>query len=588
MTKPKSEGTNPRSKGGRPVGARSHRRRPEVAVEKKGKRSGKREIKPLLHTYDAPKPKGSYFDKRAADRAVRWIEKNCRQHKGKWAGEPLYLMAWQRHLIREIFGWLRPDGTRLIREVYLEVPRKAGKSTLASGVGLYLAHGDAEPGVEVVFAAFDKDQAKVCYTAARLMTEASPKLFDASLIYASTSTMELPANPGAFIKALSADSAKQYGLNIHGLIFDELMTQVNRTLWDALTTAGGAREQPLTLAISTAGWDRTTVCFEQRRRVEDVMNGVAEDPSFLGVVYGAPIEVKQVDPKTGEAKMVPVDWTDEDVWLASNPSLGVTVSLDYYRDKCRKAINTPTEQNTFRTLYLSQWVGQETRVIDMTEYEKCEAEPRKPNHSTPAFGAIDLSATTDLTAFGVIVERDGKLDYHLKAWIPEANLLARERRDRVPYRAWAELGFINLIPGAVIDQDYVEAEVLRAKETFDLRDVAYDPWNSSQLVLNLEGEGVEMVTVRQGFASLSAPMKEVQKRITAGTYRFGDNPLMRWCASNVAARTDPNGNIAPDKSRSAGRIDPFVCLVMATDGHLRRGKEKKKRSVYEERGLVSA
>lgn len=578
MTKKLAERSD-RSKGGRPVGTRSARSRPTSHAEKKGKRSGKREIEPLLHTYDAPKPKGCYFDEKKARHAVRWIEKNCRQHQGRWAGEPLYLMPWQKRFVREVFGWMKPDGTRLISECYLEVPRKAGKSTMSSALGLYLAHGDGEPGPQVFFAATDKDQAKVCYNAARHMTEASPALFDASLIYASTSTMELPQNSGGFIKALSADSAKQYGLNVHGLIFDELMTQTNRTLWDALTTAGGAREQPLTIAISTAGWDRTTICFEQRRRVEDVMNGVTEDPTFLGVVYGAPIE---------NADGTPLDWTDEKVWLASNPSLGVTVKLDYYRAKARKAINTPTEQNAFRTLYLSQWVGQEKRVIDMTAYERCEREEPKASKKAPAFGAIDLSATTDLTAYGIILERDGKLDYHLRAWIPEANLLERERRDRVPYRAWAEMGFIDLIPGATIDQSYLEAAVLESRERFDLRDVAYDPWNSSQLVVNLEAEGLELVKIRQGFASLSAPMKEVVKRITDGTYRFGDNPLMRWCASNVAARTDPNGNIAPDKSRSAARIDPFVTLIMATDGYMRRGREAKRESIYERRRLITA
>jgi phage terminase large subunit-like protein len=565
---------------GRSPGVRSKRSRPATVEEKKGKRSGKREIAPLLHTYDSPKPAGAYFDEKAANRAVRWIEKNCRQYQGRWAGEPLYLMAWQKRFVRELFGWMKADGTRLISEAYLEVPRKAGKSTMSSAIGLYLAHGDGEPGPQVFFAATDKDQAKVCYNAARHMTEASPSLFDDSLIYASTSTMELPKNPGGFIKALSADSAKQYGLNVHGLVFDELMTQTNRTLWDALTTAGGARDQPVTVAISTAGWDRTTICFEQRRRVEDVMNGTTTDENFLGVVYGAPIENEDG---------TPIDWTDEKVWLASNPSLGVTVKLDYYRAKCRKAINTPTEQNAFRTLYLSQWVGQEKRVIDMTAYERCDAEtPAPPSKTYPAFGALDLSATTDLTAFVTVLERDGKLDVHLRAWIPEANLLERERRDRVPYRAWAELGFIDLIPGATIDHDYVKAAVLDAHDVFDLRDVGYDPWNSSQLVLDLENEGVEMVTMRQGFATLSAPMKETLKRITDATYRFGDNPLMRWCASNVAARTDPNGNIAPDKARSAARIDPFVALVMATDGHLRRGKTAKRVSVYETRGLVAA
>lgn len=570
----------PRHKGGRPAGTVSKRRRPQTVELRKGKRSRKRQIEPLLHTYDAPKPDDAYFDRRAADRAVRWIESKCRQHKGRWAGEPLYLMAWQRRLVREVFGWMKPDGTRLISEVYLEVPRKAGKSTLASAIGLYLAFGDGEPGPEVVFAAFDKDQAKVCYSAARLMVEASPELYDQALIYASTSTMELPQNPGGYVKALSSESAKQYGLNLHGLVFDELMTQTNRTLWDSLTTSGGAREQPLTFAISTAGWDRTTVCFEQRRRTEDVMRGVTEDPHFLGVVYGAPIE--------GEDGK-PVDWTDEAVWMRANPSLGVTVKLDFYRAKCRKAINTPAEQNAFRTLYLSQWVGQEKRVIDMTAYERCEREePAELATGQVAFGGLDLSSTTDLTSFVAVSERDGKLDVHVRAWIPEANLLERERRDRVPYRAWAELGWIDLIPGAVIDHDYVREGVLRLGELCDLRDVGFDPWNSSQIVIELEREGVEMVKVRQGFASLSPPMKEAIRRITAGGFRFGENPLMRWCASNVAASTDAAGNIKPDKARSAARIDPFVAMLIALDGYMRRGREMRRQSVYESRGLAIA
>lgn len=571
-------GAKGRSKGGRPIGARSRRRRPDVPSPRKGRRSGKRQIPPLAHTYDVPKPPGCYFDRRAADRAVRWIETNCRQHKGRWAGEPLYLMAWQRRLVREVFGWMKPDGTRLIAEVYLEVPRKAGKSTLASAIGLYLALGDAEPGPEVYFAAFDKDQAKVCYKAAQRMVEASERLFAEVYIYESTSTMELARNAGGEIKALSSESAKQYGLNVHGLVFDELMTQRTRTLWDAVTTAEGAREQPLLFAISTAGWDRTSICFEQHRRVEDVMNGTVTDPTFLGVIYGAPIE---------DESGALVDWTDEDVWLASNPSLGVTVSLDYYRRKCGKALNNPAEQNAFRTLFLSQWVGQERRVIDMTVYERCEAEaPTELAPSFVGFGGLDLSSTTDLTACAIVGERDGKLDVHLRAWIPGEGIVERERRDRVPYSAWHSEGWLELIPGPVIDQDYILAAVLEEGERCDLRDVGYDPWNASQLVVDLENAGVSMVKIRQGFASLSPPMKSTLKRIVEGSFRFGQNPVLRWAANNLAASTDPAGNLKPDKAASSARIDPFVALIMAVDGYDRRGKEVRRRSVYEDRGLV--
>ena len=558
---------------GRPVGATGKRRRPANAPKPaKGRRLRKRRIPPLLHTFDQPKPKGAYFDKAAGDRAVRWIERHCRQHKGRWAGQPLYLLAWQSYLLRQLFGWKNADGTRLYRECYLEVPRKNGKSTLASAVGLYLAHGDDENGPEIVFAAQDKDQARVCYDAAKLMVEASPMLFDATLIYAATKTMELPENAGGWLKAISSDAAKQFGLNLHGLIFDELMTQSTRTLWNALTTAQGAREQPLTLALTTAGWDTHTVCFEQRRRTEEVMAGNAVDPTFLGVVYGAPEDA---------------DWTDPKVWAAANPSLGVTVQPDFLEARCQQAMNTPTEQNAFRTLFLSQWVGQERRFIDMKVYDRNDAKPAPPA-KVPAFGGLDLSSTTDLSAFVIAAGRDEFVDFHYQLWLPEAGIAERERLDRVPYMAWAEQGFLNLIPGATIDQGYIRRAVSDAAEVWDLIDVGFDPWNASQLVVDLEREGIDLVKLRQGFATLSAPTKELLRLLLDVRCRHGGHPVARWSANNVAARTDANGNVAPDKSASRFRIDPTVGSIFALDGFMRRGREVKPKSVYETRSLAVA
>jgi phage terminase large subunit-like protein len=359
-SKPKSKSTKRAAKrsgpSGAPAGTRQKRIQPQnIARRKRSVRPRRKEVPPLFSTYDAPKPRGAYFDEAAADAAVTWLETELRHYKARWAGMRFLLMRWQIRLVRHVFGWKRRDGTRLIRTVYVEAPRKSGKTSLASGVGLYLGYGQNEPAPEINFAAFDKDQARIAYDGARHMVEASEGLFARSLIYNSTKEILLTDNPGGILKALSNESSKQLGGNLYGLIFDELMTQRTRMLWDVLTTSMGSREEPLIFAISTAGWDLNSICYEQHELTESISKGLAEDPSFLGVIYGAPRDA---------------DWSDPAVWKAANPSLGETVALDYYRDECRKALNTPSAQNAFRTLYLSQWVGQAEAYIDLATWDR--------------------------------------------------------------------------------------------------------------------------------------------------------------------------------------------------------------------------
>lgn len=546
-------------------------KRPKPAqrqTAKKGERPKVKAIAPLYSTLEQPRPEGCYFDQEAADRAIAWIE-SLRHFKGRWAGAPFFLMEWQRELISNLFGWKREDGTRLYRLAYVEAPRKSGKTSLAAAIALYLAHADGEAAPEVYFAAYDKDQAAICFDTARFILEQDPALHAKTVIYNSKREMKLRENPGGFMRVLSKEVGKLYGINLHGAIFDELMTQKNRELWDALTTSEGSREQSLIFCISTAGWERHSVCFEQHELTRQIAEGAAEDESFLGIVYGAPIDA---------------DWTDEKVWEAANPSLGETASVDYYRRKFTKAKNAPTEQNAFRTLLLSQWVGQAERFLEMGAWDVCNEEPGREDGKT-AFGGLDLSATTDLTGFTVLV---GGKDVYSWSFLPKDGIIERERRDRVPYRTWAEQGFITLIPGPVIDYGYVKKAVLEAAERFDLKDVAYDRWNSSQVVQELEDEGVEMRDLGQGFASMSAPMKELQRLVVEGKLAHGGNPVLRWCASNLAPKMDAAGNVKPDKDRSAHRIDPIVALVMAVDGWQRRGNQVPQQSVYEQREIVTA
>jgi phage terminase large subunit-like protein len=518
-------------------------------------RPPERAVPALIDTYSQPKPDDAYFDEAAADRAVEFIE-SLRQFQGRWAGAPLYLLPWQRQLVREIFGWKRADGLRLIRRVYIEMPRKCGKTTLAAAIAAYLAFEDDEPGAQVVFAACDRDQASYGYSALRFFVEGDPELKARAMFYNSRRHCLITDNPGAKIDVLSSDAAKQFGANLSGIVVDELAMHKSRELWDAITTSTGSREQPLTLAITTPGWDREGPAFQLREHARQISDGGDADPAFLGVVYGTPPDA---------------DWTDPESWLAASPSLGVTVQMSYYEEQFVSARAIPAEQNRFRTLLLAQWVGQESRLIDLAAWDRNATAPGPPA-KRPAFGGLDLASTTDLAAFVLAIPNDDNtIDVVPHFWTPSENLRERGLRDRAPYEVWEREHLLTATPGAVISYDAIRETIQDAAEIYDLRAVSYDPWNSSHLVQQLESDGITMLTTRQGFASLSAPTKELLRLVLDGKLRHGGNPVLRRMIDVTAAEIDAAGNVKPSKSRSTGRIDGVVALVMAIDGLTRTG-----------------
>jgi len=278
-----------------------------------------------------------WFDKQAADDAV-WFFENCLTHiKGKWAGQPLLLAPWQGQFIRDLFGWKRKDGTRKYRTAYVEVPRKNGKSTLCAGIALLLLFADNEPGAEIYSAAADRQQAGIVFSVAKEMLARSADL--AGMANAYQSSIAVPATASSY-RAISADAFTKHGLNSHGVIFDELHAQKNRELWDVLTTSTGSREQPLVVAITTAGHDKHSICWEQHDYAVKVRDGVIDDPAFLPVIFAADEEA---------------DWTDEKVWQQANPNLDISLSRDYLRAECKRAQEVPAYENTFRRLHLNQW-----------------------------------------------------------------------------------------------------------------------------------------------------------------------------------------------------------------------------------------
>ena len=511
---------------------------------------------------------GCRFDIRAAEHVVKFFETFLRHSEGKWAGNPFILIDWQKtDLLMPLFGWLRADGTRRFRHAYVEIPKKNGKSAIGSGVSLYLLTADNEPGAEVYAAAADRDQASIVFDGAKRMVEASPELSSRLDIIDSRKTIAYLGMKSKF-QALSADVPTKEGLKIHGLIFDELHAQKTRRLWDTLRYGGAAREQPLDISITTAGFDKNSICWEQRDYATKVLDGIIGDDSFFAYIRAAGPED---------------DWTARDTWYKANPSLGIILSEDEFAQACKEAQESPVKENSFKRYRLNIWTEQSVRWLSMDKWDLC-AEPVDAGllSGKECFGALDLASTTDIAALGLLFRNGSRYSVLPYFWIPEENATRRERKDRVPYLTWAKQGFIELTPGNVIDYDLIRKRINELGDLFNIKEIAVDRWNAAQITTQLEGDGFTMVPFGQGFASMSSPTKELEAVVLGQRLAHGGNPVLRWMASNVAVKEDAAGNLKPDKEKSIEKIDGIVALIMALDRSSRHGEKK---SGYEERGI---
>ena len=514
----------------------------------------------------------SRYDKEKADYAVSFI--NCLSHtKGTWAGKPFELIPWQEQLIRDIFGVIKPNGYRQFNTAYIEIPKKMGKSELAAAVALLLCCGDGEERAEVYGCAADRQQASIVFDVAADMVRMCPALNRRCKILAATKRIIFePTN--SFYQVLSAEAYSKHGFNIHGVVFDELHTQPNRKLFDVMTKGSGdARMQPLYFLITTAGTDTHSICYEMHQKAVDILKGRKIDKTFYPVIYGA----EESD-----------DWTDPEVWKKANPSLGITVGIDKVEAACESAKQNPAEENTFRQLRLNQWVKQAVRWMPMHIWDKCSfAVNPDALEGRPCYGGLDLSSTTDITAFVLVFPpTDGDDKYYVLPyfWIPEDNLDLRVRRDHVPYDVWERQGFLKTTEGNVVHYGFIESFIAELGEKYNIREIAFDRWGAVQMVQNLEGMGFTVVAFGQGFKDMSPPSKELMKLVLEERIAHGAHPVLRWMMDNVTVRTDPAGNIKPDKEKSTEKIDGAVAMIMALDRATRLGGDSS--SVYDERGLL--
>lgn len=565
-------------------------------------------------------PTRAGFSVEHADRACNFFRRVLRHSKGEWAGQPFDLLPWERdRIIRPLFGMLNASGYRQYRTVYCEIPRKAGKSSLAAGVALYLTTADGEAGAEVYGAASDRDQATIVYNEAANMVRQSQVLTNRLKVIDSTKRI-IDYKTGSFYRAIPADAAGAHGYNAHGIVIDELHVQPNRDLYDVLTTSTGARRQPVTFLMTTAGYDRTSLCWEIHDYAQRVLRGEVDDPSFLAVIFAA----DETD-----------EWTDSKTWYKANPSLGFTVQEEFYRTEVKKAKEIPAYENTVKRLYLNLWTSQDIRWLAIDKWDASTRGPIVPEslEGRTCYGGLDLASTTDIAAWVLVFPREPTDDEPLdesaldldailddipaepaaavdaandaddsaepstpyrapdrtiydvlcRFWIPDTNIESRIKRDRVPYDVWVRQGLITATPGDVIDYGTIQTQIVEDSRTYNLVDLGFDRWGATQIVQNLADESVTVVPVGQGYQSLSPPTKELLRLVIGRRIEHGGNPVLRWMADNVRVTTDAALNVKPDKAKSRQRIDGVVAMVMALDRAIRN---QGTQSVYEERGLT--
>lgn len=512
------------------------------------------------------------LDKGKADEAVAFI-RQLKHTKDRWAGVPFDLQPWQEKIVRELLGTVNKDGTRQYRTAYISMARKNGKSSLAAAMALYVLFVDGDQGAEVYTAAAEQEQAGIIFEAARKMVEQDPYLRKLCKVVPTTKRI-VRLDTGGVLRALSAESASKHGYNPSAVLYDELHVAPNRDLWDALTTGSGTRRQPLHIALTTAGYDRHSICWEQYTYAGQVMDGTVQDPTFYAAIFELPEDA---------------DWTQEKNWRLANPGLGSFLSLEEMRGAYKKALAIPALQNTFRRLRLNQWVQQATRWIDIGTWdEQAGLLAEETLVGRPCYGGLDLASVSDMTAWVMAFpgeEDPDEIRILCRFWVPEARLTDAANRYADQYRAWVQGGWLQVTPGGVTDYGFVRKQILEDAQRYNLVDLNVDRlFQAHQLAAELaDALGEERVIgMGMGHLSMAAPMHELQRRLLAGKLRHGGNPVLRWMAGNLAVKQDAGGNLKPDKATSQGKIDGMVALVMALDRAMRHGETT---SIYETRGI---
>lgn len=522
-----------------------------------------------------------YFDEKKAMKPSRFFSFYLRQSKGEWAGKPLDPLPWYDFLIlRPTFGWMRKsDRTRRFRNIICFVAKKNAKSSLASGLALYLLAGDGESGAEVYSAAGDEGQARIVFDESAIMARENQDFLEDLGVEVLSGAIVQHRTHSKY-QVLTAKASTKHGFNVHGLILDELHTQKTRDLLDTLYKGTSARRQPVVFKISTAGDDRQSIGYEEYEYACRVRDGALVDPQCLPVVF----------------EMTPgADWADERQWHRANPSLGVTKKMTYMQAECAAAKAEPRKRNSFLRLELNVWTESRTAWITPEQWAAC-ARPAAPPDlaSLVCCLGVDLSTRQDLTALVAVFRRyddslpDAEVEIEKATelapaktlnlnfvvdvvpmfWMPEETIRRRVlEHDGLPWRLWIEQGWLRVTRGSVVDYDAVLQEIEESCGRWDVGAVGVDPHNATHLNTWLLERKIPVVEVSQRITSISPACKLYEQLIVSGRLRHFGNPVMAWCVANAEAYEDHHGNIMPNKpggdARGKRRIDGVSALATA-------------------------
>lgn len=516
-----------------------------------------------LDDLETGEKRGLYFDQEEGQRFVAFFERFLHHSKGKWAGDPFTLLPWQQFMISSLFGWKRSDGTRRFRTLFCAVGRKNGKSATCSGLGLAMLDFDQEPAAEVYFSATKRDQARICHVEAERMVKASPHLKKRIGIH--RNNLHVKAT-GSKAEPLSSEARSLDGLSPHCAIIDEYHAHKDAEIFHVLKSATGARAQPLLAIVTTAGWNIDGPCFHFQKTCQDVLQGIKDDDSLLPLIYC----LDEDD-----------DWKDQSTWIKANPSLGESISMEYLAEQYTQATNYgSTEEANFRTKHLNEWVSSSDVWIRDEEWMASGSDPIEVDEkSLTWYGGLDLAAVSDFCCLVLVAPLpDGELLARRWYWLPESAWERRmDREESSIHMDMLDLSYFHLSPGNVTDYQalrrtisgyYVQDGTVMhdtscIMDQYNVASISFDRWNSSTLVTQLTGDGVLMAPIGMGYASQSAPLRELERLILEKKLIHEGDPVLRWMIRNVMIQRDPAGNIKLDKARSQDKIDGVMALNCA-------------------------
>ena len=495
---------------------------------------------------------GQWFDDKAADRAVDFIETHCSHVKGPKTGEPFLLEPWQKDYVRTLFGWKRADDTRRYRRSILYIPRKNGKTPLAACILLYLIGADDEGGAEVYSGASSRDQAAKLYDWMQKMIGADRVLSEEYRVYTATKRIVHDRSNSEY-QALSSDGHTAHGSNTHACVVDELHVISKPEFLEAIETSFGARTQPMLLFLTTADYDRESLCNTEYDYACKVRDGVLDDSAYLPVIYEAPVDVAENG-----------TWRNPEVWEACNPNLGVSVQREFLEAEARRAESSPAKLGSFLRLYLNVRVGTKDSIVNLDDWRQCEHfEANLEPEGADVYLALDMSSNMDLTSLCASWEHEGVPVFRWWFWLPDEDIYERQHVDRAPYTDWHRDGWLDLTPGPRIEQTYVEQVIEDLATRWNVVKIVVDPWNSLGLASRLDAAGLTVEQYPQNFKYFNWPTKRIQELCAVHGFCHGGNPIAQWCVSNVVLMRDNHECIKPVKKQSTGRIDGTVAQIMA-------------------------